>query len=64
VSAPGGRLLIGAYNEERDETRAAPSLEEQVGAWGFAVAGRIERPHRSDARVVRRLVYIDEGAHR
>ena len=59
VVAPRGRLLIGSYNEERDDTRSTPSLEEDIQAWGFDVAGRIERPHRHDDRVVRRLVYLD-----
>ena len=59
VVAPGGRLLIGPYNVERDETRVGPSMDQRVGAWGHGIAGRIERPHRSDARVVRRLFHID-----
>ncbi len=54
-----GRLLIGPYTEERDETRASPSLEEEVQSWGFEPAGRVERPHPRDDRVVRRLIYID-----
>jgi SAM-dependent methyltransferase len=60
VVAPGGRLIIGAYSEERDETRAGPSQEATVAAWGFPVAGRIERPHPRDDRVVRRLFYLDQ----
>ncbi len=61
---PDGRLLIGPYSEQRDETRADPSLEEQVRAWGFDVGGKLERPHRSDDRVVRRLIYIDNEVAR
>ena len=56
---PNGRLLIGSYNEERDETRGVAALEEQVRSWGFNIAGRIERPHAHDPRVVRRLFYVD-----
>jgi len=59
IVAPRGRLLIGSYTEERDETRAEPSLEERIRSWGFDVAGRIDRPHRRDARVIRRLLFID-----
>jgi hypothetical protein len=55
--APGGRLLIGPYTEERDETRSEPSLEEEVRGWGFAIAGRLERPHPRDGRVIRRLLF-------
>ena len=61
IVADGGRLLIGPYSEERDETRSAPSDEATVVGWGFLVAGRIERPHPRDDRVVRRLIYIDRG---
>jgi SAM-dependent methyltransferase len=35
------RLIIGVFNEERDERR----LESAVGEWGFTIAGRAERPH-------------------
>jgi hypothetical protein len=56
---PNGRLLIGSYSEERDETRLEPSLEEELRSWGFAPTGRIERPHPRDDRVVRRLIYFD-----
>lgn len=35
------RLLVGAFNEER----AARALEREVAGWGFAIAGRAERPH-------------------
>ena len=43
VVAPGGRLVVGKFNEEV-ERRAH---EEQVAAWGFRIAGRAERPHRA-----------------
>jgi ubiquinone/menaquinone biosynthesis C-methylase UbiE/ADP-ribose pyrophosphatase YjhB (NUDIX family) len=59
VVMPGGRLLIGPYTEEADATRSKPSLEDTVRGWGFEVAGRIERLHPHDDRVVRRLIYID-----
>lgn len=59
VVAPGGRLIVGVYSEERDETRAGPSEEERVAAWGFAVAGRTERPHLSDPRIRYRAFWID-----
>jgi hypothetical protein len=56
---PGGRLVVGPTIEERDETRAGPSLEETVCAAGLRVGGRIERPHPRDDRVMRRLVWVD-----
>jgi SAM-dependent methyltransferase len=59
VVAPGGRLIIGVYSEERDETRTEPSEEERVASWGFASAGRIERPHLHDARLLCRVFWID-----
>jgi SAM-dependent methyltransferase len=59
VVAPGGRLIIGTFNEERDERRAGPSEEERVAAWGFRVVGRTERPHGRDPRLVYRAFWID-----
>jgi SAM-dependent methyltransferase len=56
---PNGRLLVGPYSEERDETRTESGLEDQVRSWGFVVAEHDERPHRSDDRVVRHLLSID-----
>lgn len=59
VVTPGGRLIIGVYSEERDETRVGPSEEERVAAWSFALAGRTERPHLSDPRLLYRVFWID-----
>jgi SAM-dependent methyltransferase len=59
--APGGRLIIGTFNEERDETRAGPSEEERVSAWGFPIVGRTERPHGSEPRLVYRAFWIDRA---
>lgn len=59
--APEGRLIIGVYNEERDETRVGPSEEERVAAWGFRIAGRTERPHPRDARLAYRAFWIDRA---
>jgi SAM-dependent methyltransferase len=59
VVAPGGRLIIGTYSEERDETRSEPSEEERVASWGFVVAGHSERPHLLDTRLVYRVFWID-----
>ena len=59
VVAPGGRLIVGVYSEERDETRRGPSEEQRVAAWGFKVAGRTERPRRTDRRLVYRAFWIE-----
>jgi len=61
VVAPRGRLIIGVYSEERDDTRSGPSEEERVTAWGLgaAITGRTERPHRTDPRLVYRAFWID-----
>jgi SAM-dependent methyltransferase len=59
VVAPGGRLIIGTYSEESDETRTAPSQEAMIAGWGFPIAGRSERPHYRDSRLVYRVVWID-----
>jgi SAM-dependent methyltransferase len=59
--APGGRLIIGVYSEECDATRAGPSQEQRVAGWGFQTAGRTERPHLSDTRLVYRTFWIDRS---
>ena len=59
VVAPGGRLIIGVFGEERDASRAVPSEEERVAGWGFKIAGRTERPHLRDGRLVYRAFWID-----
>jgi SAM-dependent methyltransferase len=61
--APGGRLIIGTFNEERDETRREPPQEALVASWGFTIAGRTERPHYHDPRLVYRAFWIDAPAH-
>ncbi|MDQ3733536.1 MAG: SAM-dependent methyltransferase [Actinomycetota bacterium] len=45
VLKPGGRLVVGAYNEERD----LDTLEGQVRSWGYTISGRTARPHRNPA---------------
>ena len=57
VVAPGGRLIVGKFNEEADERR----LEPEVASWGFAVAGRAERAHRLEPRLAYRLFWIDRA---
>jgi SAM-dependent methyltransferase len=56
--APGGRLLVGVYNEEPSSNAVAQSLEQ----WGYAIAGRAERDHRRDARIRYKVVAIDNPA--
>ena len=53
--APGGRLIVGKFNEELDERR----LEAEVASWGFVVAGRAEREHRVEPRLAYRVFWID-----
>jgi SAM-dependent methyltransferase len=63
VVAPGGRLIVGVYGEERDATRPGPSEEERVAGWGLApIAGRTSRPHRRDPRLVYRAFWMDAPA--
>lgn len=54
VVADRGRLIIGVFNEERDDHATARELT----GWGFAVAGSHQRLHR-DTRLSYRLVWID-----
>jgi SAM-dependent methyltransferase len=54
VIADGGRLIIGVFNEERDDHATARQLVD----WGFALGGGRERLHR-DPRLAYRIVWID-----
>jgi SAM-dependent methyltransferase len=45
VVAPGGRLIVGVFNEESDRS----TLEDAVSAFGHAVAGRTAAPYRHPA---------------
>jgi SAM-dependent methyltransferase len=51
---PEGRLIVGVFNEEKDERRT----EEQVASWGFEIAGRVDAEHR-DPRVAYRVFWLD-----
>ncbi|HXG75084.1 MAG TPA: class I SAM-dependent methyltransferase [Gaiellaceae bacterium] len=51
------RLLVGVFNEEREDRR----LEDEVASWGYAVAGRTERPH-PHPRLAYRAFWIDAAA--
>lgn len=55
VVAPGGRLVLGKYNEEVEHR----AVEDAVRAWGFTVAGRAERAHRMEPRLVYRVLWLD-----
>jgi SAM-dependent methyltransferase len=55
VVAPGGRLVLGKMNEERQHR----VLEDQLNALGFAISGHAERPHRKHPRLAYRVVWID-----
>jgi 2-polyprenyl-3-methyl-5-hydroxy-6-metoxy-1,4-benzoquinol methylase len=54
VVAPGGRLVVGVFNEERDRETVADSLR----SWGHEVAGATSRAHR-DARLRYKAVWVD-----
>ena len=45
VVAPGGRLVVGTYNEERDRD----TLADLVRSWGYVVVGSTTREHRHPA---------------
>jgi hypothetical protein len=55
VVAPGGRLVIGKFNEEVGRTK----LEGEVAGWGYPIGGRVERAHRSEPRLAYRVFWID-----
>jgi hypothetical protein len=54
VVGPGGRLVVGVFNEEKDRERVADALR----SWGYVVAGATNRAHR-DARLRYKAVWVD-----
>ena len=54
VVAPGGRLLVGVFNEEKDRETVADTLR----SWGYDVAGSTSRAHR-DRRLRYKAVWVD-----
>jgi SAM-dependent methyltransferase len=54
VVAPGGRLIVGVFNEEKHDRRT----EERISSWGLEVVGRVDAEHR-DPRVAYRAVWVD-----
>lgn len=53
VCAPGGRLVIGPFNEIAAHPQTAASLE----AMGHVLGGQVEHPH-STKGIVRRMIWI------
>jgi SAM-dependent methyltransferase len=58
VVEPGGRLIVGVFNEETEHA----TLEAAVSSWGFTVVGRTERRHPDTDELVRRAFWIDGQA--
>jgi SAM-dependent methyltransferase len=58
--APGGRLIVGVYSEERDVQGGSRhgTTEARVAGWGYRIAGRTSRPHMRDARLTYRAFWI------
>lgn len=54
VVAPGGRLIVGVFNEVKSERRT----EETMTSWGLGVAGRLDAEHR-DPRVAYRVMWLE-----
>jgi SAM-dependent methyltransferase len=52
---PGGRLIIGKYNEETDLDTWAASVE----AAGHPIVGRSTRPHRTHPRLSYKVFWIE-----
>ena len=55
VVAPGGRLVVGVFNEEKDRDKVADALR----SWGYVVAGST-RAHR-DPRLRYKAVWLEAG---
>ena len=59
---PGGRLIIGSCNEEKAALPRGEAIEDLVGSWGCTVAGRSERPHFHDDRLLYRIIWLEAAA--
>jgi 2-polyprenyl-3-methyl-5-hydroxy-6-metoxy-1,4-benzoquinol methylase len=55
VLRPDGRLIVFVGTEEIENR----SVETSLSGRGITVHGRVEKPHPKDARLVRRLFWID-----
>ncbi len=54
---PGGRLILGLYNEERDSRE----LEEEVRTWGYQPAGYCEKSKPDNEIVSYKMLWIDKN---
>lgn len=54
--APGGRLILGPFTEER-EGRA---MEGRIRAWGYAPSGYCEKSHQDREDLCRRMFWFDK----
>ncbi len=53
--APGGRLILGPYSEERDDRQ----MEGRVRAWGHEPTGYCEKSHLTEPRLCKRMLWFD-----
>jgi hypothetical protein len=53
--APGGRLILGPFTEERE----GRVTKKQVRAWGYAPSGYCEKSHQDQETLCRRLLWFD-----
>jgi hypothetical protein len=49
------RLIVGVFNEHESER----STEEALRAWGYPIAGRSERAHRTKPGMGYRVLWVD-----
>jgi SAM-dependent methyltransferase len=54
--APGGRLILGPFGEERDH----PEMERQLRAWGYVPSGYCEKSHSRMAELCKRMFWFDK----
>ncbi len=55
--APGGRLILGPWTEERDR----PEMERTLRGWGYAPTGYCEKSHARNEALCRRLLWFDRA---
>jgi 2-polyprenyl-3-methyl-5-hydroxy-6-metoxy-1,4-benzoquinol methylase len=58
VVAPEGRLIVGVFNEEPDDSGAEAPTRETLESMGFKIMGHAERPHRSDPKLQYKVLWL------
>ena len=51
----GGRLILGPWNERRDQ----PGIAQETASWGYPPTGSFSKPHQDQSLLIRRVHWYD-----